>query len=121
MAAQSTAILSRTLLPRTPGGVRIPLFLPRVTTRGEPDGLMGLAVTSAEVVGVEQSLLVGVESSRSGKGDHRLLGDRVGVEREAVAAAKSDTGRCFPAVGSMTTAAASVRSPSVSSNSTFAC
>ena len=36
-AAESQAVLTRTLVPREPGGVRMPLFVPRVVTRWERD------------------------------------------------------------------------------------
>lgn len=52
-AAQATQILTRTLTPRSPGGVRIPLFLPRVTTRWERDpfSLASINHTDVEVLG----------------------------------------------------------------------
>lgn len=52
-AEQSTAILTRTLQPRTPGKLRIPMFLPRVTTRWERDEftLDSIDLTDVEVLG----------------------------------------------------------------------
>ncbi|GHJ60873.1 hypothetical protein NOK12_33910 [Nocardioides sp. OK12] len=52
-AAEANQILTRTLTPRTPGGVRIPLFLPRVTTRWERDpfSLASINLTDVEVLG----------------------------------------------------------------------
>ena len=52
-AAESTQILTRTLMPRSPGNVRIPLFLPRVTTRWERDpfNLASVNLTDVEALG----------------------------------------------------------------------
>ncbi len=53
VAAASTAILTRVLLPRSPGGVKIPLFLPRVVTRWERDpfSLARVNLLDVEVLG----------------------------------------------------------------------
>ncbi|MEO3892696.1 DEAD/DEAH box helicase family protein [Nonomuraea sp. B5E05] len=52
-AAASTSTLTHTLTPRTPGGVKIPLFLPRVTTHWERDpfSLTQLNLTDVESLG----------------------------------------------------------------------
>lgn len=52
-AEEATQILTRTLTPRSPGGIRIPLFLPRVTTRWERDpfSLASVNLTDVEVLG----------------------------------------------------------------------
>lgn len=52
-AAAATATLTRTFTPRTPGGVTIPLFLPKVTTRWERDpfSLAQLDLTDVEALG----------------------------------------------------------------------
>ncbi|MDP9397380.1 MAG: hypothetical protein M3P96_05950, partial [Actinomycetota bacterium] len=49
-AEMTTRTLTRTLLPRSPGGVRVPLFLPRVTTRWERDPF---SLTQLNAVDVE--------------------------------------------------------------------
>ncbi|SDJ99660.1 type III restriction enzyme [Nocardioides sp. YR527] len=52
-AEQSTQILTRTLHPRMPGKLRIPMFLPRVTTRWERDPftLNSIDLTEVELLG----------------------------------------------------------------------
>jgi type III restriction enzyme len=52
-AQDSNAILTRTLTPRQPGGVRIPLFLPKVVTRWERDpfSLRNINLASVESLG----------------------------------------------------------------------
>lgn len=52
-AAESQHILTRTLSPRSPGGVRIPLFLPAVTTKWvrDPFTLTSIDTTTVEVLG----------------------------------------------------------------------
>ena len=51
--AAATATLERVLTPRTPGGVRLPLFLPSVVTRWERDpfSLASLNLDSVEALG----------------------------------------------------------------------
>jgi len=52
-AGQTTLTLSTTLEPREPGGVRMPLFLPRVTTRWERDSfsLADINLVDVEALG----------------------------------------------------------------------
>ncbi|UAL29532.1 DEAD/DEAH box helicase family protein [Nocardioides rotundus] len=52
-AEEATRILARVLTPRTLDGIRIPLFLPRVTTRWERDpfSLASVNLTDVEVLG----------------------------------------------------------------------
>jgi type III restriction enzyme len=52
-AAATTQTLNTTLTPRTPGGVKIPLFLPRVTTRWEREqfSLADLNLVDVEALG----------------------------------------------------------------------
>ena len=49
-AASSQQILTRTLAPRAPGGVRIPLYLPQVVTRWERDPF---SLTQVNLINVE--------------------------------------------------------------------
>ncbi|QSR29124.1 hypothetical protein CFI00_01135 [Nocardioides sp. S5] len=52
-AASSTEILTRTLRPRKPGGLNIPLFLPQVTTKWQRDpfSLASVNLTDVEALG----------------------------------------------------------------------
>lgn len=52
-AASSQAILSRTLTPRSPGGVKIPLYLPQVVTKWvrDPFSLTQVNLTNVEALG----------------------------------------------------------------------
>jgi type III restriction enzyme len=52
-AAAATATLGTTLTPQAPGGIRVPLFIPRVTTRWqrEPFSLAMLNMTDVEALG----------------------------------------------------------------------
>ncbi len=52
-AAASTEILTRTLKPRMPGGLSIPLFLPQVTTKWQRDpfSLSSIHLTDVEALG----------------------------------------------------------------------
>jgi len=53
VAEASRVVLARTLMPRQPGGVKIPLFLPQVVTRWERDpfSLAQVNLTSVEALG----------------------------------------------------------------------
>jgi len=93
-AAAATQTLGTTLTPRSPGGVRVPLFIPRVTTRWqrEPFSLAMINRTDVEALGArfandegESLTRKAIDAQRDAQGQVRL---NIHDETDEIAAAQ---------------------------------
>ncbi len=93
-AAAAEQTLATTLKPRAPGGVKIPLFLPRVTTRWERDqfSLADVNLVNVEALGRQFADDEGVTLERKAldavRGDDGTVELRIHDETEAIMASQ---------------------------------